>query len=183
MIDLYEMKMVNAIMYFAKNTKGCYKTKLFKLLYFLDFISFKRYGFTVTGNTYKALPYGPVPIQLLENMSNAEPSEFFRDSIALIDEERSDGKIFTRIVPKKEPDLDWFNKNELKVLREVAEIFKEADTKLMVEATHLHNSPWDRTIKERGMYKEIDIMLAIDDETTLTEEELRDRMDIQQFLR
>jgi hypothetical protein len=35
-------KLVNAIIYFCHNTKYCGKTKLMKLLYFLDFIHFKQ---------------------------------------------------------------------------------------------------------------------------------------------
>ena len=44
------------------------KTKLFKLLYYLDFIHFKKYGFSVIGYSYIAMPYGPVPKELFEQL-------------------------------------------------------------------------------------------------------------------
>ena len=36
-IDHHREKLIDAIIYFVLNTKYCGKTKLFKLLYFLDF--------------------------------------------------------------------------------------------------------------------------------------------------
>ena len=50
MINTYHReKLINAIIYFAQNTKYCGKIKLFKLLYFLDFWHFKQTGKSVTG--------------------------------------------------------------------------------------------------------------------------------------
>jgi hypothetical protein len=42
-------KLINAIIFFAKNTRFLGKTKLCKLLYFLDFEHFKETGRPVTG--------------------------------------------------------------------------------------------------------------------------------------
>ena len=36
-------------------------TKMNKLLFYVDFINYKRYGYGVTGLTYRALQFGPVP--------------------------------------------------------------------------------------------------------------------------
>mgnify|MGYP001030986300 FL=1 len=36
-------------------------TKMNKLLFYIDFIHYKRHGFGITGLSYKALQYGPVP--------------------------------------------------------------------------------------------------------------------------
>jgi len=43
--------------------------KLFKLLYFLDFVHFKNYGTTVTGMEYSAWKMGPVPESFIMNLS------------------------------------------------------------------------------------------------------------------
>jgi len=64
MIDLKQEKLINSILYFKKNTKNYRKMKLFKLLYFLDFVHFKNYGTTVTGMEYSAWKMGPVPERL-----------------------------------------------------------------------------------------------------------------------
>ena len=45
-------KLINAIVFFAKNTKYCGKIKLIKLLYLLDFEHFRQTGRSVTGMDY-----------------------------------------------------------------------------------------------------------------------------------
>ena len=44
-------KLLNAIVYFANHTKSCGKTKLYKLLYYLDFTHFKETGIEGTRGT------------------------------------------------------------------------------------------------------------------------------------
>ncbi len=61
-------KLINAVLYFATKTKFCGKTKLFKLLYFLDFEHYKKTGRSVTGLRYCAWGKGPVPVSLYEEM-------------------------------------------------------------------------------------------------------------------
>lgn len=56
--------MVNAIIFFARNTKNCDTRKLYTLLYFLDFEHYAQTGRSVTGLTYYAYPEGPVPVEL-----------------------------------------------------------------------------------------------------------------------
>jgi hypothetical protein len=61
-------KLVNAINFFARNTKHCHTLKLFKLLNFLDFEHFRATGSGVTGLTYSAWPLGPVPPALFREL-------------------------------------------------------------------------------------------------------------------
>src|SRR5688500_15970622 len=57
-------KLLNAIVFFAANTRYCGKTKLYKLLYLLDFEHYKATGRSVTGLEYYAWQMGPVPAKL-----------------------------------------------------------------------------------------------------------------------
>ena len=68
-ITHHREKLINAIIYFATHTKYCGKTKLLKLLYFLDFSHFKRTGKSVTGLDYFAWGMGPVPKELFKELS------------------------------------------------------------------------------------------------------------------
>ncbi len=52
-------------------------------------------------------------------------------------------------------------------------IYKNATPSQMTEITHLKNSPWSKTKKEKGMNSEIDYALSIDDRSFLTEEEAK----------
>src|SRR6266487_2009842 len=61
-------KLLNAIVYFLRSTNHCHTLKLFKLLNFADFEHFRQKGRTITRLEYRALPKGPVPTTLLEEI-------------------------------------------------------------------------------------------------------------------
>ena len=155
-ITNHRKKTINAIIYFANNTKYCGKTKLLKLLYFLDFRHFKETGKSVTGLDYYAWSMGPVPKDIFEKLSeNMKP-----DLKQAIHELPKEG--FQKIRPKQKFDPKYFSGHEMKLLEEISFIFKDAKADDMVESTHLKNEPWDRTLKEKGEFQKIDYMLAID---------------------
>lgn len=165
-------KLINAIVYFAKNTKYCGKTKLLKLLYFLDFKHFKQTGKSVTGQDYFAWEMGPVPRDLFEELSGGMKP----DMKAAIHDLPEEG--FQKIRPKKGFEDRFFTKKEMKLLEEISFIFNDAKADDMVESTHLTNEPWDRTLKQKGEFKKIDYMLAIDSEiVSLPYEEAKDRVE------
>lgn len=164
-------KLINAIIYFINNTKSCGKTKLFKLLYYLDFMHFRETGRSVTGLDYYAWQFGPVPKALAEEIKSPKPD--LNASIS-IQENNTD---FTVMKPKKKFDDTFLTKRELRLLANVAFIFKNAKAEDMVEASHLPNHPWDRTIKINGLLAQIDYMLALDDtEASLSLDEVMDRL-------
>ncbi len=157
-ITHHREKLINAIIYFAKHTKKCGKTKLMKLLYFLDFMHFKQTGKSVTGLDYYAWKMGPVPKTLWKEISG-DMGDDLKKAIAIRPIED-----FHKIVSKKKKfDNKHFTKREIKLLELTADIFKEADAEQMVMVSHLKNKPWDRTLKEKGKLAKIDYMLAIDD--------------------
>ncbi len=166
-------KLINAIIYFAAHTKYCGKTKLLKLLYFLDFSHFKQTGKSVTGLDYFAWQMGPVPKELFEELS----ARMKPDMSASI-HELEPGEAFQQVRPKKKFDSRYFSKNALKLLEDIAFIFQDAKADAMVESTHLKNEPWDRTLREKGEFKKIDYMLAIDsDIVSLPYEEAKERLE------
>jgi uncharacterized phage-associated protein len=165
-------KLINAIIYFADHTKYCGKTKLLKLLYFLDFSHFKQTGKSVTGLDYFAWQMGPVPKELFEELSGHMKLDM-SDSI----HELEPGEAFQQIRPKKRFDSQYFSNKETKLLKDLVFIFEDAKADTMVESTHLKNEPWDRTLKEKGEFKKIDYMLAIDsDIVSIPYNEAKDRV-------
>lgn len=157
-------KLINAIIYFAQQTKKCGKTKLMKLLYFLDFMHFKQTGRSVTGLEYYACERGPVPGDLFREISN-EMTDDLNRAIAMMPTEIGDDKVLYKIVakPGQRFHSKHFTKREIKLLQATAEIFRDADAEQITMASHLKNEPWDKTIKEKGRLANIDYMLAIDD--------------------
>lgn len=154
-ITHHREKLINAIIYFARNTKHCGKVKLMKLLYFLDFYHFRETGKSVTGQKYYAWQMGPVPVEIYNEISS--PKNDFSAALSI----KNNGE-FCSITPKKNFDSKYFTKREIRILENLIYIFKEAKADDMIESSHLHNSPWDRTKKEKGMQQHIDYMLAID---------------------
>ena len=157
---------------FSKHTKYCGKTKLFKLLYYLDFVHFKETGRSVTGRDYFAWQFGPAPSSLFEEMKN--PPDDLKSAINILSRDLDNFQAFH---PRKPFDKKHFTKRELRILEQIAFIFKEADAKDMVDASHLPNEPWDKTIRSKGKFAKIDYMLALDKtETSLSQEEVEERL-------
>jgi uncharacterized phage-associated protein len=75
-MNLYKQKVINSILYFSKNVKHPSKVKIFKLLYFLDFTHFKETGRSVTNYKYYAWDFGPVPVELFNELKDEIPKEF-----------------------------------------------------------------------------------------------------------
>ncbi len=55
-------KVADTICYIADFTKNLYKVKLMKMLFYADFLSFKRRGYAITGLVYQACQMGALPI-------------------------------------------------------------------------------------------------------------------------
>lgn len=171
-ITRHREKLINAIIYFAKETKHCGKTKLLKLLYFLDFYHFKQTAKSVTGLEYFAWEQGPVPKELFEELSGNMKADL-KDAISLASTED-----FQKIVPKKKFNEDYFTNREKKLLKDLSDVFRDAKAEEMVEVSHLRNEPWDKTLKEKGPRQKIDYMLSIDDEeNSLSYNEAKERME------
>ena len=155
----YREKLLNAIIYFVKHTKYCGKLKLLKLLYILDFVHFKQTGKSVTGLDYYAWEHGPVPKTLFEELNIDKMPDDLKETISI---KKSQGG-FLAIRPKRSFDPKYFSQRELDLLKKISYVFKEAKAEHMKEFTHLKNKPWDKTLKEKGLYQKIDYLLAIDD--------------------
>jgi uncharacterized phage-associated protein len=149
-------KLINAMIYFCRNTKHCGKTKLMKLLYFLDFIHFKQTGKSVTGLDYYAWKMGPVPKDLYEELGSM--SSDLAKAISIVPQNQ-----FQKICAKQKFDDQYFTPRQMKLLKSISEIFLEAKAEHMIESTHLKNHPWDKTIKQKGELQKIDYLLAVDD--------------------
>ncbi|MGH8251370.1 MAG: Panacea domain-containing protein [Steroidobacteraceae bacterium] len=155
-------KLINAIVYFARNTKFCGKTKLFKLLYLLDFHHFRQTGRSVTGLEYRAWKLGPVPIALMQEWDAREP-----DLAAAIDVVPEPVFDFDRLRVESKVTFDdsQFTKRELQLMRELAERHQNDMTAMLVGLTHEERGPWDKIWDGgRGNDQRIPYALAVPDD-------------------
>lgn len=178
--NTYREKLLNATVYFAKNVGKPSKLKIYKLLFFLDFQHFKETGRNVTDLTYLAMERGPVPVAFYsETQDNYVPADFERFlTIETFKSEETgkEGGIF-RIKPKIVPDLTVFSPREKKILDNLVFIYKDVDANEISEISHLKNTPWDKTKREKGINTVIDYLLAIDRESPISIEEAKEQLE------
>lgn len=145
-------KQRNAILYFLEHANNATlgKTKLLKLLYFLDFGFFEKHGDSVTGDIYKKLQYGPVAehsMSLLEEMELVEDLIRLKAAAGPFDQ--------TRYVPNVKADVSVFSGAELEELQSVVQTYFHHSAGQVTAITHAE-APWNAT----NDGEEIDYRLA-----------------------
>ena len=136
-------KLLNAIIYFSKNAGLLNKTKLYKLLYFLDFEHFKETGRSVTGLEFQAWEMGPVPVALEEELEN--PKDDFIENIEISIRQNKKGyNPSTDLIPRTKFNSKHFTKRELRILKDVVERFALCSTEELISLTHREGQPWHR---------------------------------------
>ncbi|MDR3580092.1 MAG: Panacea domain-containing protein [Oryzomonas sp.] len=158
-MDFKRQKLINAVIYFCSHTKMCGKTKLVKLLYYLDFMHFRQTAKSVTDLQYYAWQFGPYPVAFGNEIDNPPADLSKALSICKLPEKKS-----VTIKCKSKFNKDVFSQREIKLLEQIAFIFQEARAEDMVEASHLPNHPWDKTLKSKGEKAAIDYILALDNQ-------------------
>ena len=139
LINHQREKLLNALIYFIENTSWTGKTKLYKLLYYLDFRHYKETGRSVTGLDYFAWEKGPVPAKLQEEIEN--PKEDFTAKLGVEIQATKKGKT-VYLKPKAKFDPSYFSKRELQLLKDIACCYDMSNTQEMVDQTHLESQPW-----------------------------------------
>lgn len=125
-------RIAHMISYFCMNVGELWKTKLNKLLFYSDFLSYKRSGFSISGMAYRAIQLGPVP------------SEYDKLYVKLIDDNQfevkfvsfDNGYVGEALKNKIDFNKELFNKTELDVLSEVGKKFSKKTSTEMVDVSH-----------------------------------------------
>jgi len=159
MISREREKLLNAIIFFAEATRHCGKTKLFKLLYILDFEHFRLSGRSVTGLDYFAWEMGPVPVALDEELDL--PDDDLLASVEIVAEQVIDHVRYA-VKPKREFDASHFSKRELRIMEELAAKYRDVYAQAMVDVTHAENGAWEKVFeKGLGYNRPIPYQLAV----------------------
>jgi uncharacterized phage-associated protein len=135
--------------YFAKNTRHIGKTKLFKLLYYLDFIHYSEVGRSVTGQDYYAWDMGPVPRTLNDEFQNPKPDFDQHFSITSKALRKREGE-WIEIKPQVPFDPSYFTRRELRIMKELSKEYRDTLAEDMVQETHLENTPWHQVYEVEG---------------------------------
>ena len=148
-------KLINAIIFFSQKVRFPGKTKLFKLLYFLDFEHYKQKGRSVTGLEYFAWPMGPVPVDLYNEIEAPRPSADLEEWLSFEKKRLNNGNWMLNVHAKRPFDPSHFTKRELQIMELLADEYRETKAEAMVEATHLENQPWHEVYEVRERQQDL----------------------------
>jgi len=142
MAKINEKKYKNLILFFAgkirNGTLG--KLKMMKLLYFLDFDYFEKYGKSVTGDEYLRFENGPVP-RMAEKMLKEMGSKDIKITKRKIALGYNDQ---LHIEALKDFDVSLFSREELLMMEETANKWEKFSGTEMKTASH-GEAPWIAT--------------------------------------
>jgi uncharacterized phage-associated protein len=134
-------KMQHVILFFLERINNVHlgRTKLMKLLYYVDFDHYEMHGKSVTGATYRKLPHGPVPQQakkLIQDMAAKR----------LVQEVKAKRADFAqhRLITQAKFDPSLFSGEEIQTLERVAKEW-EYCTGTQIEAASHAEAPWAAT--------------------------------------
>ena len=116
------------MLYVLKQCGETFCTKMNKMLYYIDFLAYREQGMAMTGLTYRAIDFGPVP----EHWDRVY-SQF--DEIC--QEPRTIGEYEGNVLnSSKEPDLNLFSDKERALLPTVCSHFKSASSRELSTLSH-----------------------------------------------
>lgn len=138
-------KVAHYVIFFAQQAKPM-KTRLNKLLFYADFLHFKRNGYSISGCNYRAIPYGPVPSHFRELYGILEAEKYIQ-----IEEELSDsGHMGERFLALQSFDESLFSEEELTDMNQVVQDLGEMKTKELIELSHEEDA-WQENEKDREL--------------------------------
>jgi len=153
MARISEKKYKNVIIFFANRVKNgtLGKLKMMKLLYFLDFDFFEKYGKSITGDEYLRFEYGPVP-RMAEKVLKQMNGKEIKITKKKVKKGYNDQQL---IEPLIDFDINAFTKEELLFMEGIADKWEKFSGTEMKIASH-GEAPWIAT-KPNGV---IDYNLA-----------------------
>jgi uncharacterized phage-associated protein len=142
MAGINEKKYKNAILFFAQRIQNgtLGKLKMMKLLYYLDFDYFEKYGSSVTGDQYLRFENGPVP-RMAEKILKEMGGKEIKITVRKMGKGYNDQHHIEALANFA---VDVFSKEELLMLEEIASKWEKFTGAEMKSATH-GEAPWIST--------------------------------------
>lgn len=128
-------KISNLLIYLISNSNPDYndRLKLNKMLFYIDFINYKKTGKSITGLSYRAILYGPVPANYDFIFA------YFTEKERIIESEFLQSKksrVIECFKTLQEFDSSIFDKEELDTIHKIVNLFKDTPSWDLVELSH-----------------------------------------------
>lgn len=135
-INLNKKKYENTVLYLCQKLGGEIrgKKKLAKLLYFADFDFYEKYQKSITGDTYKAYPKGPLPSHLNSVLNDLAKNKSIETSTT---KEWGEDYVPTEVYfGMKTANISIFDKEEIQMLNRVAKKYGGLNGEQLAELSH-----------------------------------------------
>ena len=142
MVDTINIDKIKVIIsYLADKVDKLYVTKLMKLFYYIDFISYAERKSSITNDVYYKLPYGPIPSFIKSEIDNLTGSfseedikSQFSDIIKLEENEDKYGKII--VSRNKKYNLKNLSEYEIDLINEIIKKIGSKTARFLTNKTH-----------------------------------------------
>ncbi len=131
-------KIANLVTYFIQHSKPDFndKLKLNKQLFFADFTHYKNHGASITGLSYRAIKYGPVPANYDNIYAYLENEQLISSQFLKM----PNGGAREVFLSEADFDEKLFSEEEKETLAIITEKFANISTWDVVELSHLENA-------------------------------------------
>ncbi len=122
-------KIANVVRFIIATIGSTFVTKMNKLLFYIDFTHYRKHGYGITGITYRALPYGPVPEHwgsLYSSLPGIDMEEFIYPS----------GQSGIKLEATENAD-NTLNEYELQTVKNICSLFANMSAGEISQTSHL----------------------------------------------
>ena len=138
-------KFTEMVVFFTQEAQpNLWKTKINKMLFYADFLNFKKEVQSISGCRYRAIDMGPVP----NNFNSLFDYISENDHIDITVTSFSNGSIGEQFTPhaKRAFDETKLTKEEIETLKDVVAKFKKVKTSEIIEISHKEEA-WQKNFK------------------------------------
>lgn len=148
-------KLIEMIKFFAENLEP-WKTVMNKLLFYSDFLAYRKNCYSMSGVRYRAIKMGPVP----HNYNSIYDYVSNNNKVNIINVPFSDSVFGFKFqqINNQEFNKNLFSDNEIEILKQVRDLFSDMSTKEVIEFSHKEKA-W---IDNEADRKLIDYVYAFD---------------------
>jgi putative zinc finger/helix-turn-helix YgiT family protein len=127
-------RIANLITYYIQHSKPDFndKLKLNKQLFFTDFTHFKNYGMSISGLSYRAIKYGPVPAKYDNIFAYLESEQVVNSQFIKL----PNGSVRETFLSETNFDEELFSEQEIETIKSIGERFADMSTWDIVELSH-----------------------------------------------
>lgn len=149
--DLFKFaEMVN----FFAHRSSPYKTQLNKLLFYSDFLHFRRHGRSISGAKYRAIEIGPVPNNFDSIYQFVENEGY----VKMVHQEYPNGSIGTKFIPTDLKNKILLSVSEFETLEIIFQKFYKVKSQGIIQMSH-EEVAWTKNIATHAVISYLDSYL------------------------